>query len=681
VTLAPSARTDTGSAPPPGAAPRRFRPEIQGLRAVAVALVVVYHVWLGRVSGGVDVFFVVSGFLVTGQVARAAAKGHIAFAPLWARMVKRLFPAALTVLLVVMAVSVLALPANRWLQTAREIAAAALYLENWQLAADSADYFADHDAASVVQHFWSLSIQGQFFVAWPLLAALAIALGRVTRWGARRVLWWLVVAVFVESLVFSVALTAVDQPLAYFHSLTRAWEFALGGLLALVVDRITPTRPVRVVLGWAGLAGLVACGLVLQVGAVFPGWAALWPTLCGAAVIVAGASGSGAGADRLLGSAPLRYVGDLSYALYLWHWPVLVLFLVVRGQQEMGLVDGAVVIAVSVLLSVATHHLVEKPVRASAIGVAKPWGAYRFGALLMAPVLLGAGTWLVVTQQRISAYAFAPDPDHPGAAARAPGFRYEGSPDAQVVPPLEAVREDVGRVAPECINGNEQVEPVLCTFQRAERPTKRIVLFGDSHVHSYLPALLDIVERRDWQVTTVLKGFCPASVDSHVPPGQPDDCREWNAAALAEVVDLRPDLVVVNGSRGASSSLTEETPSGYVEQWRNLDRAGLRVLALRDNPRWDRSPAECLALNNLDHAACSAPRAEVYEPTPPWEQVPDLPGNVAFADFGDYFCEPQVCPPAIGNIHVYGDHSHITRSYMLTMTPYVERELAARLGE
>ncbi|WP_132881512.1 acyltransferase family protein, partial [Tamaricihabitans halophyticus] len=372
---------------------RKYRPEVQGLRALAVLLVVAYHVWLDRVSGGVDVFFVVSGFLITGGLFRSGVVGRFGFRVMWARMIKRLFPAALTVLVVTMAVGVAVLPEARWFQTIREVVASALYVENWQLAADSVDYFAQHNTASVVQHFWSLSIQGQFYVVWPLLVAGVWLIARLC--GHR--LWpWLtgtLVVVGGSSLALSVVLTASNQPLAYFHSATRVWEFALGGLLALLIDRITLPRLVRILLGWIGVLGLVSCGLVLQVGTVFPGYAALWPTLSACLIILAGATGSRAGADRFLSSRPLEYLGNLSYTLYLWHWPVLIYYLLLRDQTQVGILGGTAIITLSLCLSLATYHLIEKPARDSTIGTTTRWGAYRFGILTLIPVLLIAASW------------------------------------------------------------------------------------------------------------------------------------------------------------------------------------------------------------------------------------------------------------------------------------------------
>ncbi|MGW4114639.1 acyltransferase family protein [Actinosynnema sp. NPDC004786] len=655
---------------------------MQGLRALAVVLVVVYHVWLGRVSGGVDVFFLISGFLVTGQLLRAAERGRIELVPMWGRMVKRLFPAALTVLLVLIAVGVVALPENRWFQTVREVVAAALYLENWQLVADAADYFSQHNEASVVQHFWSLSIQGQFYLVWPLLVVAALWVARRAAVGARSLVAVLLVAAFGGSLAFSVALTAANQPLAYFHSLTRVWEFALGGLLALVVDAVVLRTWARVVLGWLGVVGLVACGLVLKVGSVFPGWVALWPTLCGAAVIAAGASGSRLGADRLLSARPVRYVGDLSYALYLWHWPVLVLYLVARGREEVGLLGGAFVIGLSVTLAVATHHLVESPVRRSAVGEVRAWRAHALGAAAMVPVLVAAFAWQVVSDRKAASYELlVDDNDHPGALARMPDFEYWGSEDATVIPPLVSLRDDFAAIEGSmCRTSPRNPQDLhVCTSPSSAEPARRIAVVGDSHMQQYLAALWPIAKERDWQIVSMLKGACPFSTDADAMPGDAR-CIRWNADLVDELADLRPDLVVANGTRNVRVGLTEHTPDGFVAQWRKLADLGLPVLAIRDNPRFSFSPAECAAANGLDPAACATPRSDLLTPDPPWAAVPDLPPNVSFADFSHYICEDETCPSIIGNVFVYLDDNHLSSTYVSTMAPFVQAVLLPLLG-
>jgi len=660
---------------------RRFRPEIQGLRALACVLVVVYHVWLGRISGGVDAFFLISGFLVTGQLYRASVRGRIEYRPMWGRMIKRLFPAALTVLLLVIAASVVLLPQNRWFQTIKEVVASALYVENWRLAADSTDYFAQHNSASVVQHFWSLSIQGQFYLVWPLLVGLVLLIAKRARRNVRPLLLAVLGVVFAASLAYSVWLTSVDQPLAYFDSLTRVWEFALGGLLALVLDMVPVPRPVRVVLGWTGVAGLISCGLVLQVGTVFPGYLALWPTLSAAMVILAGDTAFSGGADRFLSSRPLKYLGDLSYALYLWHWPVLVLYLVSRDREEVGLRGGAVIIALAFVLAVLTHHLVERPLRSSEIGIRTRWGAYRFGVLTMAVVLAASGAWQWVSVSQAEDYAIAVnDPDHPGALARTEGFTYWGAADAALVPSFVGVSEDWAGIDPaRCGTSPRNADLEVCTSETSGHPTRRIVVTGDSHAGQFLGALLPVAEARNWEVTSILRGGCPFSTDSDAVPGD-RSCIDWNSAVVEEILTTRPDAVMTIGTRDVRIGVEERVPGGYIAQWRKVDEEGIPVLAVRDNPRFSQSPSACVESRGATAPECSTPRYDLYAAEPPYEALPDLPPNVRFVDFSDYFCTAEVCPPVIGNVLVYLDDNHVSGTYMSTMSSIAEKAITAALG-
>ncbi|TLW94646.1 acyltransferase [Saccharomonospora piscinae] len=654
---------------------RRFRPELQGLRALAALLVVVYHVWLDRVSGGVDVFFVITGFLLTGQLYRASRRGRIDFRALWGRVITRLFPAALTVLLATMAAAVVLLPENRWAQTIKEVVASALFVENWRLAADSADYFAQHSTASVVQHFWSLSIQVQFYLVWPVVVALIALAARRAGWGLRPALLASLGVVFALSLTYSVWLTAADQPLAYFHSATRVWEFALGGLLALAIDAVRLPRALRLACGWAGVLALVLCGIVWPVGTVFPGYAALWPTMAAVLVLLAGATGSRAGADRFLSSRPLVRLGDLSYALYLWHWPVLLLFLITLERQDAGAVGGAVVIAVSVALAMATHRWVENPVRVSGIGARTRWGAYRFGLLTLVPVLLAAGAWQGLTAQRASFDVEAQQIDTLGAhavSAQAP-LLDSGSP---VIPPFAALPEEFDSFPDdECRYSPRHEDLRICTVDPEGPPTRRVVVVGDSHSQQYIAALRPVVDRRGWQIISIGKGGCPFTAGADVAP----DCRSWNDAALAEILDTRPDAVITMATRDVRAGLTERTPPGYIAQWRALADADIPVVGIRDSPRFDYEPSECVRRHGISADRCDAPRREFLSPRPPYRDAPGVPGGVEFLDFSDFFCGPEVCPPVIGNVLVYMDDNHVTATYLETMSPMVEARLSAAL--
>ncbi len=643
----------------------RYRPELQGLRALAVSLVVVYHVWLNRVSGGVDVFFLVSGFLLTGQLARAAGRGPITLRALWRRMAARLLPAALVVLLATVVAAAVILPMGRWFQTIRELAASALFVQNWQLAADAVDYAAGNNTASVVQHFWSLSIQGQVFLAWPVLVVLVVLGARRVSADPRDCLPPALLAVTVLSLLYSVALTAANQPLAYFHTLTRLWEFALGGLLALRRDRVGLNPATRCAAGWAGVIGLVSCGLVMPVASVFPGYAALWPTACAALILTAGASGHPLGADRLLSVRPVRYLGDLSYALYLWHWPLLVLVLVATGQESVGLRDGAMIIGVSLLLAALTHHLVELPaLRQAGVGSGR--------ALVAASgiLVLALAVWQVIGIARASIADQPGDASHPGALALA-GAEVDAS--IEPLPPMVAVSDDWVRLDDWSCAPLARFPSDVCEQPVAEEPQRRIVVVGDSHANQLIGALAPVAQRRGWQVITLIRGACPFSTVSEIEPDD-TDCLAWIEAAAAEIADRQPDAVLTLATRDARSGLTEVTPRGFVERWWRLHELGVPVLAVRDNPRFDFSVPDCLAQRGRYAPECGVERSAVYAAEPPWLRW-DIPPNVAFLDLTDQLCDAVHCPAEVGNIVVYMDDNHLTATYAATMEPALERYL------
>ncbi|HLU60511.1 MAG TPA: acyltransferase family protein [Pseudonocardia sp.] len=658
-----------------------FRPELQGLRALAVLLVVVYHVWIGRVSGGVDVFFFVSGYLLTGQLLRAAERGELDVRARWMRSLARLVPAAAVVLVATAGAAALVLPEGRWGQTVREIAAAALFLENWQLAADSVDYAARNNVVSVAQHFWSLSVQVQVFLLWPLLFAVVAIACRGAADKLHRTATLVLAGVFATSLVYSIELTITNQPLAYFHTLTRLWEFALGGLLALHGHRIALTRRGRVAAGWAGVVALVACGAVIPVAHAFPGIAALWPTGAAALVLLAGQTGAALGADRLLVAAPARYLGDISYALYLWHWPLLVLYQQGSGRQDVGLAAGALIIAAATGLAALTYECLEKPLNRRRGGLRRQ---VRITAAGTAAVLAVALVWQLAAVSRADTEAVLGDDAHPGARAL---LSDEEVPPAPYLPSAVAVTEDWVRIERwDCTQMSgfpmdmcAQPLPVAEDTQEPLPPDRRIVVVGDSHAQQLTGALLPIAERNNWQIITIVRGACPFSTASEVVPDD-QDCLAWNAAAAEEIIAMRPDAVVTLASRDVRAGQTEQTPAGFVEQWRRLDAEGIPVIALRDNPRFDHSIPDCVQTRPDDIDGCGGDRAEFYAPTPPWAGLPDVPDNVTFVDTADAVCDAHRCPPVIGNVLVYMDDNHLTATYSTSMSDLLASRIEEGLG-
>lgn len=357
-------------------APKSLRRDIQGLRFVAVLLVVVYHVWLDRVSGGVDIFLALSAYFLTASFTRRLESHEpLRLVGYWTRTFGRIVPLATLTILAVVVTAPWLMPLTVWPDVQQQAVASALYVQNWWLAANDVSYYGGEPIP--LQHFWSLSIQGSVFLAWPLTFVLVAVLVRFRpQLRPRPVLAGLFASIGAASLAWSVWITATDQSFAYFDTRARLWEFAFGSLLALVATSPhsfgRPGAIWRTVLGWLGLAGILSVGVLVNVRDAFPGWIALLPLTAAAAVILVGADPGRWGVGRLLGHPWLAGLGDASYALYLVHWPILVAYIVHIEADQPDLLEGGAIVAVSLMLAIVLHRVVERPLRRLTSGW-KPW--------------------------------------------------------------------------------------------------------------------------------------------------------------------------------------------------------------------------------------------------------------------------------------------------------------------
>lgn len=663
---------------------RGFLPEIQGLRGVAILLVMVYHVWFLRVSGGVDVFYVISGLLITGSLVRSLERnGRLDLVGYVARLVKRLFPVALLVLVAVLVATPLLLPSARWAETVQEAIASALYFENWQLAANSVDYLASRNAASPVQHYWSLGVQGQFYLLWPVLLGLAVVLGS---WGRKRVrgsALTVLGVVLAASLIWSIVETARNQPLAYFDTFTRLWEFAIGGIVGLLLPKLALPGWLRVALGWLGIVGLAVCGLLIQGSSSFPGYAALLPTLAAAAVIVAGTTGSRAGVDRFLNTRAMQYLGDLSYSLYLWHWPLLIFYLVVTGRSSADLPGGVGILLAAVGLAAATKWLVEDRVPGPAPGRRGRLRAYAVGAAWMVPVLIGSIGFSSYLTSQEQALAAAPVnvQAYPGPTVLADPAGVRVDRGVPVRPdPLVAAEDKPIVLKDACAQGLESADVITCEYGELRAPAKTVAVVGGSHTEHWMPALLKVAEQKSWKLVTMLKRGCLLSTDPQMVNGAEYlSCAQWNDNVLATLDRLRPDGVFTLSTSTREGS--ETLPAGNLEQWAELDRMGIGVLAVRDTPRFTEDVPECVGEAPAPEAPeCGRPRAETIADRSPTETLADPPRNVVFLDMNEYFCPDERCPAVIGNVLVYRDADHITATYARLLGPMLAEQITERVG-
>ncbi|WP_370871221.1 acyltransferase family protein [Pseudarthrobacter oxydans] len=666
-----------------------YRPEVQGLRALAVLMVVTYHVWLGRVSGGVDIFLLISAFLMTLSFARKVEAGKpLRLLSHWLHLLKRLLPAVVVVILGVLAGTRVVLPQSRWPDVLDQAWASLLYRQNWLLADTAVDYYAqDHAGASPLQHFWSLSIQGQVFLLWPLVfagAALLLRFLRRTPLGDRvsypALLAAAFGAIFVVSLVFSIEQTVTNQSYAYFDTRTRLWEFALGSLLALALPHLRPGKALRLVLGWAGLAAMLSCGLLLTVDRSFPGFIALWPTLAAAAIIVAGQSGSRFGVDRLLAWKPLVALGDNSYALYLWHWPLLVLALAATGVTAPNLVQGLAIVAASIVLAVLTTRFVEKPLREWHWPQRRAWRTAvviaACGALLAGPV----SVWQSRLLADEAAAAAQPRELTPGAAALAPENAGKPTPDAKIIPAPAAMKNEWADIDGLCTDGNVPGDPLLAGCLQNSRPdtvTKRIVVLGDSHAQQYMAALGPIARSHGWEVVALLKGNCRFGGDS---PERDAECNAFNKASAQYVLDHRPDAVFTVASLTHKDAPFETEVPQYLEGIKPLTDTGIEVVGIRDNPRFSMNMPECVQKHGPEAPKCRVPLQESLAGSSPLDAYRGRVPRLHLMDLSDFICAGGICPAVVGNVYVYKDDNHLTKTYVQSMIPMFEQRLLAATG-
>ncbi|WP_264029974.1 acyltransferase family protein [Cellulosimicrobium sp. SH8] len=698
------------TAPPrharPGAAGRStgaaapYRHDLDGLRALAVVLVAVYHVWVHRVSGGVDVFLMLSGFFVAGGLLRSFARGTpVRLRTYLPRLARRLLPALVLVLAAVLVASAVLLPRTRWTGVSGDVLGSLLYAENWRLAAAEQAYGAADVGQSPLQHVWSLSVQGQLFVGLPILLLLVWwSAGRAAVARRLMIVHATVLAAAVASFAYAVVAVRADQATAYYDTFARAWEYLAGALLALLVTRVRLPGAWGLVAGWAGLALVVASGVLVDGAALFPGPATLVPLAGAALVVVAGAPGPRgiAVADawsvsRLLARSPVARAGGYAYAFYLWHWPVLVFTIVLR-DRPVGWLAGVAVLGLAAVLAVLTKHLVEdvlrrdprdpRDVRDATPARPPRWALRPLVVAVTATVAIAPLVWNahVLSIQR-SYQSTVQDADvaaYPGALSVLEPGAYAAA-TADPVPAVETVAEDTSRVVPDgCMTGNRESDVKRCSYG-PEDATTVVALVGASHSEHWFAALEPIAERRGFRVVPVLKAGC-LFLDPEDSVGD-GECATWQREAMDYVLSVEPDVVITTSTRPTMSDGSRETvPDEYVRAWERLAQDDIPVVAIRDNPWLPFWMPECAAVHGSDSDECAVAWEDVLDDVDPSLDAVQELWNTTILDFNDVLCPDRVCRPVQGNRFVYRDDNHLTATYAVTLSPVFDERFGVATG-
>lgn len=680
-------RVASGNSPvPDSASPVRTprRADVEGLRLIAVVLVAVYHYTQAGVSGGVDVFLFLSGYLVLGSLARRLGRGDPArLGSFYWRTARRLLPMAWLAAGTTLFAGLRVLGPGDTAGFVEQFVASFLYVENWWLADHQVAYGTSSTYLDPFQHFWSLSVQLQVFLVAPLVLVAVAFLVRACRAGACRGLLVPVAVLTAIAVAGGWWLTAADQSVAYFSTLARGWEFLAGALLALLVPRISLPSAVRVALGWLGLGALAVTGLLIDGAEQFPGPWALLPLLAGAAVVLAGSTPTRWGVDRLLGARPLANCGRYAYALYLWHWPVMSLWLVATGGDRLGLVDTLIVVPLVVLVAVSTHHLVEEPLRRP-VREWRPDSRVLAGALALSLAFAGvvaSGAYRQDARWIAEVIGLAEEADlstHPGVMSTYEPDSYPVPEGMLAIPVPHAGVLDESDAAVGCdVVGTEPGLWCMYDVQVADGTAGvDVVLLGGSHSGAWVQPLRLVGMSLDWDVSVSIRAGCPfllsdvLDVADYYDPDWTAGCNAWNEKLWDDLRADLPALVVTTYSRPfGPGGEPEWVPDEYVDVWRELDDLGIQVLAIRANAQL---PTEEVICPGVDR--CLLDRSEIYGD----DDVifgTELPGNVHVLDMVQYACSNGQCPSIIGNVRVYADQTHLTDSYGRTAWPILAAEV------
>jgi peptidoglycan/LPS O-acetylase OafA/YrhL len=697
-----------------------FRPDIEGLRAVAVGAVVLFHAATPGVSGGyvgVDVFFVISGFLITGLLWReVSSTGTVRLRSFYGARARRLLPASAAVGVITMIASIILLPPLRVPAVLYDGIASALYVSNYWFVAQGGNYFAAHASPSPFLHYWSLGVEEQFYLAWaPLILGTAWLIRRVRRRKkaeatvSQRPYLVVLALVTVVSFALSLAITYGAPAIAFYSLPTRAWQLGLGGLVALTAGhwRRMP-RHVAAVTGWAGLALIVLACAWFSPTTLFPGTAALLPTVGAVLVIAAGCATPEQGCGHFLGWSPMQATGRISYSWYLWHWPVLIFAPLLVGHS-LGLAGRLAAALLAAGLAWLTLRYLENPLRFATTIRSSPWRSLALG---------GAATAIAVCVG-LTLLNAVPTPVGRGAPAMPANFTATAPPpagsdssvyDAEVQQSFAQVQAEVKASADRTAVPSNLEPPLAGTIEKPRFPSDgclrdqfqsgdpacakgditsatTVALVGDSHAHMWTAAFQQAATERNWRLEVLAKAACPL-MDVYNQDSlfrrlneSSSHCEQWRDQIITRLRAERPRLVVVDMWRGYGIDEGSPPSAGYTaydSAWidsltrlvQQLRATGAAVLVLSPIPDPHTSVPICLSGHLDDEKACAPSRSTAVNTSGiAAEAAATQAGGGHYADLTDLFCATNLCPAIIGNTLVYNNSDHLTDQYSRLLAP------------
>ncbi len=693
----PSAETADEAGTAPG--DRRFRPDVEGLRAIAVIVVVLYHggiPWLHGGYVGVDVFFVISGFVITGLLLRErTSTSKTSILAFYGRRCRRILPAA-TLVIVATVVAIYVVLGSLFADpTAVAARWTAVFLANFHFTSIGTDYLNADQPPSPLLNFWSLAVEEQFYLVYPTIF-LVIA-GLRSRVSLRTRLVVALVPIIVLSLLWSMAQTNANPTAAYYSPLTRAWELALGALIACGTPWLMRLRPlVAASMTWIGVGAIGVTAFAYSTSTPYPGIRVAVPVVGTGLLIAGGTAVPRWGAESLLRLPAFQWFGRHSYSLYLWHWPILIIAADEAGKTSLPFRQNILWLVFAVLLSIATYRLIENPVRHARALRGRSWLPVGVGVILIATSLVVATVVLNASGAQASpvdrsAYGQPGNPLARGTAlsagqvahmvASAPSIR---TLPANLAPTLGQVGSNWGGLFGPCQISYGQSSIPTCVFGDLHS-TRTMVLYGDSHAAMWFQALNYIALANHVKLVFLVKDACPAidlpfgnPTGYGTPGGEFTACDRWHRFALERIRQLKPDLVLI--SQEAILGPKEEPYS--ANRWESattttIGKLGVpasRVVFLGNIPGFSTEGPQCLALHTDDVQSCSGWNSPYFVLHNAAEQQAAARTGARYIDVIPWFCS-SICTDVVGRYEPYWDRAHVDATYSLALIPVLNQAL------
>jgi peptidoglycan/LPS O-acetylase OafA/YrhL len=650
-----------------------LRRDIQYLRAAAVLAVVFYHLWPARLTGGyvgVDMFFVISGFLITSHLIKEITTTRtISFTQFYARRARRILPAAITVLVIIICGTLIWSPLQDWATSFRQILASALFFENWQLSHDQIDYLTAEAAPSPVQHYWSLSVEEQFYLFWPLLLWGTFAALKPKNPSVKKMFLFVFAAVGVASLVYSILITDFDPIPAFFSTGTRVWEFVFGALVAALPLLTRPRRAVRVVVAALGWLAIAASIFLYTAATPFPGWAALVPVLGTAVVIWANADKQGLSTLRLAVERPVIFVAELSFAIYLFHWPIMIFAEQALGHS-LGWKSKLAVFVLTIVLAWGVTQFIEKPIRFGSFAKKLLPRSQLLVAMVVIVALAFVSLVATIVVDRANSASATISTNRSGdacfgALSQIPGNDCESVSYLQLSPIPELAFRDKPEIntGTKCGASQDQKELTSCQFGNNES-TFRVALIGDSHAMAIFPAIKELAIDQHWSLTTYARAKCPflgTELVGELTQRQ-INCNKWNHDLAAELANtIAFDMIFFTNSDSRKGYGVDD----LVSAWQPLATRGSKIIVIRDVPVMA-GALECLLKNTENPSKCDV-RRSVALANDRLVKASQITPNAYLVDLTDYLCDVNYCHIVIGGSTVYRDIHHLTNTFALTL--------------